>query len=106
MKQMAALTACCSQQAFVDVHLVCPATLRSSAAARLMERFRPLGPTKLLLTHTDEVESTGCLVDLAIRSRLPLSFLSCGQNIPEDIQEASKDNLLNGFVRRAQPAAA
>ena len=106
MKEMAALTACCSQQASLDVHLVCPATLRSSSAARLMERFRALGPAKLLLTHTDEIESTGSLVDLAIRSRLPVSYLSCGQNIPEDIQEASKDKLLGGFFRRAQPAAA
>jgi flagellar biosynthesis protein FlhF len=71
-----------------------------------MERFRPLGPSKLLLTHTDEIASTGSLVDLAIRSRLPLSYISGGQNIPEDIQEASKDKLLSGFVRRAQPAAA
>jgi flagellar biosynthesis protein FlhF len=106
MKEMAALTACCSQQASLDVHLVFPATLRSSAASRLIERFRPLGPAKLLLTHTDEIESTGSLVDLAIRSRLPLSYLSCGQNIPEDITEAFKEKLLSGFVRRTQSAAA
>jgi flagellar biosynthesis protein FlhF len=106
MKEMAALTACCSQQASVDVHLVCPATLRSAAAARLMERFRPLGPAKLLLTHTDEIESTGSLIDLALRSHLPLSYLACGQNIPEDIQEASKEKLLSGFIGRAQTAAA
>jgi len=106
MKEMAALTACCSQQASVDVHLVCPATLRSSTLGRLLERFRPLGPAKLLLTHTDEIESPGSLVDLALRSHLPLSYLSSGQNIPEDIQEACKEKLLSGFSKRAQPAAA
>jgi flagellar biosynthesis protein FlhF len=73
---------------------------------RLLERFQPLGPAKLLLTHTDEIESPGSLVDLALRSHLPLSYLSSGQNIPEDIQEACKEKLLSGFSKRAQPAAA
>jgi flagellar biosynthesis protein FlhF len=104
-KELEALSACCDEHGPVDVHIVCPATLRASIGHKVIDRFRPLRPSKLLLTHTDEAESAGSLLELPIRSGLPLSYWSTGQNIPEDIQEASKDDLLNVFSWR-KPAVA
>ena len=80
-----------------DTHLVIPATLRSSLIARTVERFAPLKPAKLLLTRADEVESTGVLLDFALRAGIPLSYISNGQTIPEDIEQASKSELLARF---------
>ena len=78
----------------VDMQLVLPATLSSSVFRPTLDRFSALMPTKLLLTHADEAESTGVLLDMAMRSRLPLSYVSNGQSVPEDLMQASKAELL------------
>jgi flagellar biosynthesis protein FlhF len=82
------------QASAVDVQLVLPATLRRPVVSRILERFSALKPSKLLLTRADEAESTGILLDLSIRSGLPLSYISNGQTIPEDIEQPSKTQML------------
>ncbi len=84
----------------VDVHLVMPATLRPSIASRVVERFAPLKPAKLILTRADETASSGMLLDLAICSGLPVSYVANGQTIPEDIEQPSKPALLASLVSR------
>ncbi len=83
-----------SQFSGIDIQLVLPATLRRSVISRTLELFAPLKPSKLLLTRADEAQSVGGLLDIAMRSSLPLSYISNGQTIPEDIEEASKPDLL------------
>jgi flagellar biosynthesis protein FlhF len=78
----------------LEVHLVLPATLGARTAQRMLERFASFRPAKLLFTHLDEMETPGPLLEVAMRSGLPVSFLSSGRQIPEDIGEASKAELL------------
>ena len=85
-----------------DVQLVMPATMRPSTINRTLERFSPLKPTKLLLTRADEADSTGALLDIAMRANLPLSYISNGQTIPEDIEQASKPDLIGRLNLRRQ----
>jgi flagellar biosynthesis protein FlhF len=78
----------------LEVHLVLPATLGAKAALRILARFETFRPAKLLFTHVDEMETPGALLEVAMRSGLPVSFLANGRQIPEDIREASKAELL------------
>jgi flagellar biosynthesis protein FlhF len=59
----------------------------------------------LLLTKLDETQCHGPILGLPLVSRLPVSYLTTGQNVPDDIQEATPravaDFLLAGF--EAQP---
>jgi flagellar biosynthesis protein FlhF len=71
-----------------------PATLGAKAALRILARFETFRPAKLLFTHVDEMETPGALLEVAMRSGLPVSFLANGRQIPEDIREASKAELL------------
>jgi flagellar biosynthesis protein FlhF len=84
----------------LEVHLVLPATLAARAATRSLERFAAWHPAKLLFTHVDEMETPGALLEVAMRSGLPVSFLADGRQIPEDIREASKAELLAPFLAR------
>jgi flagellar biosynthesis protein FlhF len=77
----------------VDVQLVLPATLHASSMYSAVSRFRPLCPSKLVFTHLDEMDTPACLIETAIRSALPISFLANGQQIPENVTEASKTEL-------------
>jgi len=91
----------------LDVHLVLPATLGARTAERMLERFASFRPAKLLFTHLDEMETPGPLLEVAMRSGLPISFLANGRQIPEDIREASKAELLAPLiVRERQQIAA
>jgi flagellar biosynthesis protein FlhF len=93
MEEAGELAAFVKQHASVEVQLVLPATLNTPAIASALQRFSIFRPSKLLFTHLDEIECPGCLLEAAIRSRLPISFLANGQQIPEDIAEASKAEL-------------
>lgn len=81
----------------IEVQLVLPASLRASAFDKFSERFAVFQPTKLLFTHLDEVETFGPLLEHAMKTKLPVSYLTDGQTIPSDIEEASKERLTEGL---------
>jgi flagellar biosynthesis protein FlhF len=82
-----------SQRPFVEVHLVLSAAAQPRINLSVIERFAPLAPAKLLFTHLDEAETSGPVLETALRAGLPLSFLATGQQVPEDLEEASLDRL-------------
>jgi len=94
-----------ARRAQVDVHLVMPATLRIPVAMRMFEQFRSFGASKLVLTHWDEVENTASAVELALRIGAKLSFISYGQQIPEDLREANAAELEQEFMVRGKSVA-
>ena len=90
----------------VDVQLVVPAVLRQKIIERTLERFAAFRPAKLLFTHLDEIESMGTVISIAIRADIPISYLSDGQQVPEDIHEASAARILESFGTARQPVTA
>ncbi len=87
----------------IDVHLVLTASTRSADLRRVAERFEPFRPQKLLFTRLDETEAYGGLWSLAARTGKPVSFLSAGQRIPEDLEPASVNRIVE-LLWRGQPA--
>ena len=73
-----------------DVFLVLSSTAGAKSLAATAERFADVGTTALLLTKTDEATSLGHLITLLRACRLPVSYLTDGQNVPDDIQIANR----------------
>ncbi len=71
-----------------EVHLVLSSVSGSSSLVRTAERFRAVGTTALVLTKLDEALALGHLLPLLRASKLPLSYLTDGQNVPDDIEPA------------------
>jgi flagellar biosynthesis protein FlhF len=90
----------------LDVHLVLSAISQPRAARQAIERFSALRPSKLLFTHFDEAASPATLLEIAIRAELPISYLADGQQVPEDIHDASKTTLLEFLGAPASRSAA
>ena len=84
----------------IEVHLVVPAHVSIAVAQAICKRFAKFKPTKLLITHTDSVEGSAPVIELAMRSGLPLSFLANGQQVPEDIEEADPLKLTRSLLPR------
>ncbi len=57
------------------------------------ERFAAVGTTALILTKLDEASSLGNVLSVLRFSRLPLSYLTNGQNVPDDIELAHAQRL-------------
>jgi flagellar biosynthesis protein FlhF len=76
-----------------EVHLVLSAVTGAAALERTAERFAAAGTTHLALTKLDEAAGLGNLLPLLRASRLPLSYLTTGQNVPDDIEAADARRL-------------
>ena len=76
-----------------DVHLVLSSTAGAKSLLATTDRFADVGATAVLLTKLDEANSLGHLVSLVRECRLPVSYLTDGQNVPDDIQVADRRKL-------------
>lgn len=77
----------------IDTHLVLPAFMRPADMARAIDEYSIFQPKKLLFTHIDETGQYGNLVNESSRRALPISFLAAGQQIPDDLEPATKARL-------------
>jgi flagellar biosynthesis protein FlhF len=75
------------------VLLVMSTTAGTKSLVNTAERFGEVGTTGLLLTKIDEATSLGHLAALVRQCRLPISYLTDGQNVPDDIQLAERRRL-------------
>ncbi len=89
----------------IDVHLVLSASTKPRDLSRLVDRYSVFGPRKLLFTKLDETLSAGALLNQAVRTGLPLSFLAAGQRIPEDLQPATPEGVAGLILNRRRMAA-
>jgi flagellar biosynthesis protein FlhF len=75
----------------MDTHLVLSASMKPADLSRVIDRYEIFQPKKLLFTRLDETDRLGALVNEAARRSLPISFLAMGQQIPDDLEPASKE---------------
>jgi flagellar biosynthesis protein FlhF len=71
-----------------EVHLVLSSTAGAKSLINTAERFADVGTTSLLMTKLDEAHSLGHLVSVVRSVPLSVSYLTDGQNVPDDIQVA------------------
>ena len=71
-----------------ETHLVLPACLTPSVLTRMAQGFAALTPASLMLTRLDDAVGFGIILNAIDRLKLRLSYLTTGQNVPEDIEEA------------------
>jgi flagellar biosynthesis protein FlhF len=76
-----------------EVHLVQSSTAGATSLISTAEHFADVGTTAMLLTKLDEAHSLGHLVSLVRKCGLPISYLTDGQDVPDDIQVAERRGL-------------
>ncbi len=84
----------------MDVHLVVPASMKSADLKRTIEQYGCYRPAKLLFSRVDETDTFGPILNQIVSSGKPVSFLSCGQQIPEDLEVATKSSLLELILKK------
>jgi len=81
----------------LEIHLVLSATTREEEAEDMIRQFSLLPLHSLLFTKLDECGSLGSLVNLVVRTAKPLSYLTAGQRVPEDVEVATPERIVDLF---------
>ncbi len=64
----------------------------------IIERYSRLNPTGVIFTKLDDSRHPGGLLTVAERSQIPLTYLTCGQNVPDDLVAADPFRLAKLFL--------
>jgi flagellar biosynthesis protein FlhF len=72
-----------------EVHLVMSLTASVRSIKMTCDQFSSVNPTSLILTKLDEAAGVGSLLSISRDVKLPFSYLTTGQDVPEDIEPAN-----------------
>jgi flagellar biosynthesis protein FlhF len=88
--QLEEMKAVLSADPRVENHLVLSATTKDADLAAIVRQFSVLPIRSYVFTKIDETEEYTSLFNQLLRYKRPLSYLTNGQKVPEDIEPASK----------------
>ncbi len=95
------LTAFLGPDSGVSNQLVLAAPTRDRELQETVRRFGRLGLESLIFTKLDECEERGSLVNVPIRQNLPVSYLTNGQRVPEDLMTAKPATIADFIIGHA-----
>ena len=72
-----------------ETHLVLSANTKLEDLLETADSFKELGVNRLIFTKLDETNSLSNVIEVAERLRIPLSYVTTGQSVPEDIEVAT-----------------
>ncbi len=81
-----------------QTNLVVSAGAKYEDLKNIYDHFSFLNVDSLIVTKIDESANIGNIVAFLLETKLPLSFLSVGQNVPKDLEPATKERVLNYFI--------
>lgn len=96
-------------QLHVETHLVLAAPMAESVQMETIRRYQAVPIHKLLITKLDEMPMGGGLYNVLSQTGLPVSYLSSGQRVPEDLEIATRTRLVElawGHSRGQKPQEA
>ena len=84
----------------LQTHLVLSATTKEKDLIATTEAFQEMNIHRLLFTKIDESFTYGNIINLLIRTNIPLSFLCGGRKVPDDIEAGSTEKLVELLFKR------
>ena len=97
------LKAFLQEAATAEVHLVLSAVASSGSLLTAIERFSAIGASRLLFCKLDEAASLGGILSSVVRTGQPVSYLSDGQDVPDNIDVADAAELAEQIVDSLLP---
>lgn len=92
MNELAVLMNICEPN---EIHLVLSVTTKMSDQMNAIKRFSVVPINKIIFTKLDETNTPGTMLNIVNKVKLPISYLTVGQNVPEDIKVAESQKLAN-----------
>ncbi len=84
----------------IDNYLVISATTESRAMREVIKTFADAEPKGCILSKLDETDCPGSALSAIIEQQIPLSFVTDGQRVPEDLHYPAADELMANFIEQ------
>lgn len=78
-----------------NIHLVISATTKNRDISTIAEGFRVLNYTNVIITKLDETSTYGSILNILDGANKPLSFITTGQSVPDDIKKITSTQISN-----------
>ncbi|MFO0748845.1 MAG: hypothetical protein U1F43_24740 [Myxococcota bacterium] len=85
----------------VRQHLVLPATASASVLAEILRVYETPALESLIVTRIDEARNLGAVVACGVLSDVPVSHLSVGREIPDDLEAFDAASVARTVLARA-----
>lgn len=83
----------------VENYLILSMTAKERDMATIIEQFLEFPIEKLIFTKVDETNTIGSMINLMVKYKKGLAYYTDGQEVPEDIEEASLNNMIELFFQ-------
>ena len=81
-----------------EVFLVLSATTKCRDLYEIADIYREVSDYKLIFTKLDETESFGSLLNVKLHSGAPISYITDGQNVPDDISPFHTQKIVKSIL--------
>jgi flagellar biosynthesis protein FlhF len=79
----------------VETHLVLSVTAQEKLFTATYQQFSTMGLDRVLFTKLDEGLNFGSLFNFTVRNKLPISYFTSGQQVPEDLEVARPERVIS-----------
>ena len=79
----------------METFLVLSTTSKEQDMYTIIERFDKFPIKKFIFTKTDETNSVGSIINLMLKYEIGIAYFTDGQEVPEDLTEASFEKVMN-----------
>ncbi len=82
-----------------EIHLVLSASTDQRTQLTALKGFGSMNVDSLIFTKLDESSRPGSIIEVASKSRKPISYLTDGQNVPQDIKVWSANEFTENLIK-------
>ncbi|PNX50610.1 MAG: hypothetical protein BV458_12905 [Thermoplasmata archaeon M9B2D] len=82
----------------ISTHLLLSIATAESEMNKAADNFKCLNYQSYIFTKKDETQKCGTILNQIMKQSLPVSYITTGQNVPEDIEQAVREKLLKLIV--------
>jgi flagellar biosynthesis protein FlhF len=79
----------------IRCHLLLNTAINEMEMQSAAKNFGRLRPVSYIFTKTDETRARGAIINQIVKTKMPVSFITTGQRVPEDILKATKTGILS-----------
>ncbi|NLJ79160.1 MAG: AAA family ATPase [Tissierellia bacterium] len=81
-----------------EVYLVLSGTTNLNVLKSILEQYSFIEDYKIIFTKMDEAREFGNMLNLKYLTSNPLSYMTTGQNVPDDINVVDRDDLIEWLI--------
>ena len=82
-----------------EIYLTISASTSDKVLRSIIKDYEFLKDFRVIVSKMDEVLNRGILFFIAKISRRPLSYITTGQNVPDDIMQVNPDEVIDSILR-------